>query len=99
MNGDSMRILALDGITIESPLNGNIICLRNRDVPGVIGKVGTVTGNHNVNIANFSLGRGEANGDGTEAIALVQVDNEVPEAVLADLRKIDAIRDVKLVRL
>jgi len=99
MNGDSMRILALDGITIESPLNGNIICLRNRDVPGVIGKVGTVTGNHNVNIANFSLGRAEANGNVTEAIALVQVDNEVPEAVLADLRKIDAVREVKLVRL
>ena len=99
LHGDSLRVLALDGITIESPLNGNLIYLRNRDVPGVIGQVGTVTGKHEVNIANFSLGRGQTIGNVTEAIALVQVDNEVPEPVLEELRNIPAVRAAKLIKL
>ena len=56
--GGLPRLLEIDGIHVEAPLEGNVIYLRNLDVPGVIGRVGTVLGQHNVNIANFSLGRG-----------------------------------------
>ena len=59
LHGNSPRLLRIDEIDVEAPLQGNIIYLRNKDVPGVIGKVGTILGEHGVNIANFSLGRGE----------------------------------------
>ncbi len=58
--GGQPRLLEIDGIHVEAPLEGNVIYLRNLDVPGVIGRVGTALGQHNINIANFSLGRGRA---------------------------------------
>src|SRR3989475_3522798 len=74
---DTPRLLHVDGIDIEAPLEQNLIYMRNQDVPGVIGKVGTILGKHGINIANFSLGRrgGEAQpGVPREAIAVVHVD-------------------------
>ena len=50
-------MLHVDGIDVEAPLERNLIYLRNRDVPGVIGKVGTILGEESINIADFSLGR------------------------------------------
>src|SRR5690348_5031288 len=50
------RLLNIDGIDIEAPLERNLIYLRNRDVPGVIGQIGTILGAHKINIADFSLG-------------------------------------------
>ena len=75
--------------------------MRNQDVPGVIGKVGTILGKHGINIANFSLGRrSEAQaGAPLEAIAVVQVDGEVPEAVVSELRGIPAVQQAKAIRL
>src|SRR5579862_1922421 len=54
------RLLHVDGIDVEAPLERNLIYLRNRDVPGVIGKVGTILGEESINIADFSLGRRSA---------------------------------------
>ena len=85
------RLLEIDGIHVEAPLEGNVIYLRNLDVPGVVGRVGTVLGQHNVNIANFSLGRATS-GQGTSAVAVVQVDGDIPEAVLGALRCIETVR-------
>jgi D-3-phosphoglycerate dehydrogenase / 2-oxoglutarate reductase len=93
--GGLLRLREIDGIHVEAPLEGNVIYLRNLDVPGVIGRVGTVLGQHNVNIANFSLGRG---GDGQQAVAVVQVDGEVGEKVLAALRGIETILLAKAIR-
>ena len=73
--GGLPRLLEIDGIRVEAPLEGNVVYLRNLDVPGVIGRVGTVLGQHNVNIANFSLGRGR-DGQEASAVAVVQVDGE-----------------------
>ena len=98
LHGGEPRLLRIDEINIEAPLQGNIIYLRNRDVPGVIGRVGTVLGQHKVNIANFSLGRSEDEQEPREAVAVVQVDSEVNEAVLEDLRKIDAVEVAKAIR-
>ena len=56
--GGQARLLEIDGIHVEAPLEGNMIYLRNLDVPGVVGRIGTALGQHGVNIANFSLGRG-----------------------------------------
>ena len=92
--GGQPRLLEIDGIHVEAPLEGNVIYLRNLDVPGVIGRVGTVLGQHNINIANFSLGRGPE----SSAVAVVQVDGDVTEAVLDALRGIETILLAKAIR-
>src|SRR6202166_2603281 len=93
------RLLHVDGIEVEAPLERNLIYLRNRDVPGVIGKVGTILGNQNIKIADFSLGRRAGNAKTHEAIAVVHVDGVVPNQVLAELRKVSAIERAKAIRL
>ena len=57
---------------------------RNRDVPGVIGALGTTLGEMGVNIANFTLGRSAANGD---AIAILYLDEAISPEALAALEK------------
>jgi D-3-phosphoglycerate dehydrogenase / 2-oxoglutarate reductase len=96
------RLLHIDGIDVEAPLERNLIYLRNRDVPGVIGRVGTILGEESINIANFSLGRPSsesAPNQPGEAIAVVHVDGLVPDEVLAKLRKIPAVQTAKAVKL
>jgi D-3-phosphoglycerate dehydrogenase len=82
------RLLYLDGIYLEAPLSGHLVCMKNRDVPGVIGHVGNVLGRNEINIANFSLGRRE---DLHEAIAVVSTDTEVSERVLRELKENPAV--------
>jgi D-3-phosphoglycerate dehydrogenase len=91
------RLLEIDGIDVEAPLEGTFIYLRNLDVPGVVGRVGTVLGQQNVNIANFSLGRKQS-GQEASAVAVVQVDGEISEKVLDALRCIETILLAKAIR-
>ena len=93
------RLLHVDGIDVEAPLERNLIYLRNRDVPGVIGKVGTILGEHKINIADFSLGRRVGGDAPSEAIAVVHIDVPAPEEVLAELREIPAVQQAKAIRL
>lgn len=102
LHGAAPRLLHVDGIDVEAPLERNLIYMRNRDVPGVIGKVGTILGEESINIADFSLGRrsGEQTSDQPrEAIAVVHVDGAVPDVVLTRLRGIPAVQRAKGVRL
>ena len=87
---------ALDGIGIEAPLGGTMIVIRNNDQPGVIGEIGTILGRHGVNIANFALGR-----SGSRAVGVVIVDETAPISaeVLADLRKVKAIQEARILGL
>jgi D-3-phosphoglycerate dehydrogenase len=94
--GGAPRLLGINDIDIEAPLRGTILFIRNQDVPGVIGRVGTLLGNSNVNIANFALGR---NPETREALGLVNVDNPVPDAVLAEIRAIPAVRAARVVEI
>jgi len=100
LRGKSLRLLSVDTIDIEAPLGDNLLYLRNKDVPGVIGQVGTILGKHQINIGDFSLGRNETSGGQVrEAIAVVHVDSAVPEPVLAELRKLDAVKEARAIRL
>ena len=102
LRGEAPRLLHVDGIDVEAPLERNLIYLRNRDVPGVIGRVGTILGEESINIADFSLGRRSAEKESDqprEAIAVVHVDGAVPDEVLEKLRKIPAVQTAKAVRL
>jgi D-3-phosphoglycerate dehydrogenase len=101
----SLRLVRVDGVPVESPLAGTLLIIRNNDQPGVIGDVGTLLGRHEVNIANFALGRDpECRVDC--AIGVVKVDEHpetgasmVSDQVLADIRAIPNIRSVWRVRL
>ncbi|MBX5496643.1 MAG: ACT domain-containing protein, partial [Bryobacteraceae bacterium] len=89
------RLIQVDGIYCESPLDGHLTFMKNIDVPGVIGHVGTVLGRNGINIANFALGRQEgksAEGQPLMAVAVVETDGAVPEAVLAQLRENPAVQ-------
>jgi D-3-phosphoglycerate dehydrogenase len=90
----ALRILGLNEIDIEAPLRGIIIFIRNQDVPGVIGRVGTILGDRKINIATFTLGR---NPQTQEAIGLVNVDDHVPAEVVEEIRSIPAVRTVRVV--
>jgi len=93
------RLLGVDDIDVEAPLERNLVYMRNLDVPGVIGKIGTILGNHRINIANFSLGRQEKAAKTAEAIAVVHVDSVVPEDVLKELRTIEAVKVARAMQL
>jgi D-3-phosphoglycerate dehydrogenase / 2-oxoglutarate reductase len=94
----SPRIVALDGMGLEAPLEGTMLLSRNVDVPGVIGRIGTELGSLGVNIATFALGR-RAPGGGGEALALVGLDGAVDASVVQKIRALPSITDVRLVRL
>src|SRR5580700_5233240 len=102
LHGTAPRLLHIDDIDVEAPLGRDLIFLRNRDVPGVIGKVGTILGESEINIADFSLGRRSAEASSRtprEAIAVVHVDGRVSEEVLAELKKVPAVALAKAIRL
>ena len=104
LHGNSPRLLSYDGIDIEAPLNGTLVAIRNHDVPGVIGRIGTILGEHSLNIANFALGRSVRSQRVPQGQALAVVQIDVPHASAATaavetLRKVEAIASVRLVEL
>jgi D-3-phosphoglycerate dehydrogenase / 2-oxoglutarate reductase len=99
IHGEQPRLLEFDGIDIEAPLEGNLLVCRNLDVPGVIGRIGTILGEQGVNIANFALGRERAGKPPIKALAVVQVDAPVSDKVLEALGTIEALLEAKLVQL
>jgi len=104
LHGNSPRLLTYDDIDIEAALQGNMLVFRNHDVPGVIGRIGTILGEHSVNIANFALGRSVRSQriPQGQALALVQVDLQKPSdanTAIDALRKVEAIVSVRLVDL
>jgi len=96
--GTTPRVLQINGIACEAPLEGNLLVMTNRDVPGVIGQVGTLLGSQGLNIASFALGRREA-ALGAEALAVVQLDGDVSEGILPRLRSIPNVMEARIVRL
>ncbi|MBI3679034.1 MAG: phosphoglycerate dehydrogenase [Acidobacteria bacterium] len=93
------RLMQVDGIYCEAMLSGHLILMKNEDVPGVIGHVGTVLGRNRVNIANFTLGRRETGEPGKplEALALVETDESVPESLLLQLMENKAVKQARVV--
>jgi D-3-phosphoglycerate dehydrogenase len=86
------RIIQIKGIELEAEFGRHMLYVTNDDKPGFIGALGTLLGNAKVNIATFNLGR-EA--PGQDAICLVQLDEPIPPAVVADVRKLSQVRQAK----
>ncbi len=112
LHGSAPRLLSHDGIDIEAPLTGTLISIRNHDVPGVIGRIGTILGEGGLNIANFALGRAAATARSAssqtvrvpegQALAVVGIDvgqTSRAAAALDALRQVEAIASVRLIEL
>jgi len=76
------RFIQIKGINIDAEVGRHMLYTTNKDVPGIIGTLGATMGECGVNIANFTLGRNEVGGD---AIALLYVDNPVPQEAIHKL--------------
>jgi len=82
------RITEIDGFYLEARPEGHLLVMRNHDVPGVIGKVGTILGAGGVNISRFHLGRRERGG---EAMAVIEVDAPLTRETLQSLRALEQV--------
>ncbi|MDP5085737.1 MAG: ACT domain-containing protein, partial [Yoonia sp.] len=86
------RFIQIKGINVDAEIGAHMLYTTNQDVPGIIGKLGTILGQNDVNIANFTLGRSEAKG---EAIALLYVDEPVPAKAIEALQSSGVFQQVK----
>jgi D-3-phosphoglycerate dehydrogenase len=89
------RIVNVDGFSLEVIPRGHMIYFSNNDKPGVIGNIGTVLGQCNVNIAGMQLGRDQ---EGGRALALLLVDNAAGIDVIQRLLKIENILTAKAIK-
>ena len=87
-SGRDGRITEINGFRIEAIPHGYMLVTRNLDVPGVIGHIGTVLGQHGVNISRFHLGRRERGG---EAMAVIETDAPLHERTLKELRSYEPV--------
>ena len=90
------RLVALDDFRLEAFLDGYLLVFRHRDVPGIIGAVGTIFGRHGVNIAQMAVGRAAPGG---EAVGVLNLDAEPAAEALAEVRELAAITSATVVHL
>jgi len=90
-----LRIVNLDGNATDFSPVGNMIWMDHEDRPGMVGQLGTILANNKINIAGLYVGR---QAPGGRAVAMVNVDNEVSEKVLAELKGIPHIQNLKFIK-
>lgn len=90
--GGHPRIVSIDGVPIEAALASNMLLVRNKDKPGLIGGVGTLLSEAGINIADFRLGRVAAGG---HAISLIAVDQKIDDKTYAKLEKLPQAESIK----
>ena len=93
VNVGTAKIVEVKGMALEADFHPVMLLINNLDKPGFIGALGTMLGEANINIATFHLGRQAADQD---AIAIVGVDQIVPEAIQQKLRALPHVRYVKV---
>ncbi len=81
--GEDPRVVRIDGFRVDAIPYGHMLVTRNHDVPGVIGFIGTVLGDHGLNIAGMFNARETIGG---EALSVYNLDDPVPEDVLREIR-------------
>lgn len=95
--GDDLpRLVELDGYRISTVLEGVKLLTWQNDTPGVVGRVGSVLGEHDVNIAEMQVGRREAR---THAVMVMSLDDAPSDGVLPRIQALQGIEDARLVRL
>jgi len=96
--GREPRIVRIDGVHLDLPPKGPLLLTRHADAPGVLGRIGTVLGQHGINIRRVELGPPSDAHDGLAAGFLTLYDEPSP-AVLAAIAALEPIRSVELVHL
>ncbi len=90
------RIVKINKFYVEAVPKGHMLVIFNKDVPGIVGLIGMLLANEKINIAGMTFGREKQKGD---AITVLNVDSQVPEKVLKNIRKAKNIREVKYIKL
>jgi len=90
------RIVKIDRYFVEAAPEGYMLIIKNQDKPGLIGQLGTLLGESNINIAGMSNGRDEPGGT---AITVLNIDHHVPPKVLEQVRALRHVLDAKLIKL
>jgi D-3-phosphoglycerate dehydrogenase / 2-oxoglutarate reductase len=94
--GDRPRIVQINGYSVDVPSEGHLVIVTNRDVPGVIGRVGTVLGEAGANIGVYHQSR---RAGAAEALAAIAVDQPLPADVVRRLRQLADVLDVRVAEL
>ncbi|MBN8981270.1 MAG: phosphoglycerate dehydrogenase [Rhizobiales bacterium] len=89
------RLVDIKGIRMDAEFGKSMIYVTNEDKPGFIGKFASLLGDAKVNIATFHLGRNKAGGD---AIALIEVDGEVPAEILPKVAALPQVKQAKALK-
>jgi D-3-phosphoglycerate dehydrogenase / 2-oxoglutarate reductase len=95
VNAGSAKIVEVKGMALEADFHPVMLLINNLDKPGFIGALGTILGEANINIATFHLGRQAADQD---AVAIVGVDQVLPDAIQQKLRSLPHVRYVKVLK-
>ncbi len=91
-----IRITNIDEFPINVPPSHHMLFTRHRDMPGIIGKIGSLLGSFNVNIASMQVGRKIVRGD---AVMVLSLDDPLPDGILNEITKVAGIRDAYTVTL
>ncbi len=91
-----IRITTIDDFPINVPPSRHMLLTLHRDMPGIIGKIGSLLGSFNVNIASMQVGRKIVRGD---AVMVLSIDDPLPEGILSEITKVPGIRDAHTVTL
>jgi D-3-phosphoglycerate dehydrogenase / 2-oxoglutarate reductase len=84
----SAGIVEVDRFALDRALAGDLLITHHRDVPGIVGRVGTIMGLYKVNIAGMQVGRHHRGG---EALMVLNVDDEIPQAALDEIKTIPGV--------
>jgi len=90
------RIVEIDGFEVDAVADGTILVTTHRDVPGMVGRIGTILGEANANISTMQVARTSAGG---EAMMVLDVDRELERGVLDAIGRVEGIIAVRLIQL
>jgi D-3-phosphoglycerate dehydrogenase / 2-oxoglutarate reductase len=96
LNQDEVRITNIDDFPISVVPTRYMLITQHRDMPGIIGRIGSLLGSFNVNIASMQVGRKLVRGD---AVMVLSVDDPLPDGVIAEIVKVEGIKDAYTVNL
>jgi len=96
LNGYGARVVDINRYPVDIAPEGNLLLISHRDRPGIIGRLGTLLGNNDINIATMQVGRREFGGD---AIMVLAVDKPVPQSVRDEILQLADIHQVREINL
>ena len=93
---DDIRIARVDDLYLNAKLEGHIILIYNLDIPGMIGRIGTILGKHQINITDMTCGRRQT---GSLALMLINVEGSVSTKVMREISELDNVTFAKQIKL